>query len=74
MRFRDREDAVLTTNLDTVIINTDESLLVMLSRTNLPVRNGPHEVAAMRVTSESFPWPPPGKRLKRERKRRQLLK
>ena len=55
VQLRGKEDAVLTTNLDTVIINTDENLLVLLWRANLVVRNGPHDVAAIEVTAEGLP-------------------
>jgi hypothetical protein len=55
VQLRGKEDAILTTNLDTVIINTDENLLVLLWRANLVVRNGPHDVAAIEVTAEGLP-------------------
>jgi len=45
----------LTTNLDTVIINTDENLLFLIWRTHLVVRQGPHDVVAIRVTAEGIP-------------------
>lgn len=58
VQLRGREDAHLQTNLDTVIINTDENLLLMLWRTNLVLRNGPHDVVAIEVTAEGAPPPP----------------
>jgi hypothetical protein len=57
VQLRGRPDAHLETNLDTVIINTDENLLLMLWRTNLVLRNGPHDVAAIEVTCENAPRP-----------------
>jgi len=45
----------LTTNLDTVIINTDENLLFLIWRTHLVVKRGPHDVVAIRVTAEGVP-------------------
>lgn len=41
----------LTTNLDTVIINTDENLLFLIWRTHLVVRRGPHDVVAIQVSA-----------------------
>ena len=45
----------LTTNLDTVIINTDENLLFLIWRTHLVVRQGPQDVVAIQVSAESVP-------------------
>jgi hypothetical protein len=45
----------LATNLDTVIINTDENLLFLIWRTHLVVRRGPHDVVAIQVTAEGVP-------------------
>lgn len=47
----DREDELLSTNLDTVIINTDEKLLFMLWRANVVLKNGPHDVQSMQITA-----------------------
>ncbi|MBP86835.1 MAG: hypothetical protein CMJ64_08970 [Planctomycetaceae bacterium] len=58
VQLRGREDAHLQTNLDTVIINTDEDLLLMLWRTNLVLRHGPHDVVAIEVTAEGAPLLP----------------
>jgi len=57
VQLRGRGDAQLETNLDTVIINTDENLLLMLWRTNLVLRNGPHDVVAIEITAEGAPAP-----------------
>ena len=45
----------LTTNLDTVIINTDENLLFLIWRTHLVVRRGPQDVVAIQVSAEGVP-------------------
>lgn len=45
----------LTTNLDTVIINTDENLLFLIWRTHLVVKRGPHDVVAIQVSAEGVP-------------------
>lgn len=55
IQLRGREDVHLPTNLDTVIINTDENLLLMLWRTNLVLRSGPHDVVAIRVSTTNRP-------------------
>jgi hypothetical protein len=39
----------LSTNLDTVIVNTDEQLLLLLWRAYAPAGNGPHDVAEIQV-------------------------
>src|SRR5262249_23044503 len=44
-----KEDQTLRTQLDTVIINTDEKLLLLIWRANLAVRNGPHDVGAIKI-------------------------
>lgn len=45
----------LTTNLDTVIINTDENLVFLIWRTQLIVKRGPHDVVAIQVSAEGVP-------------------
>jgi hypothetical protein len=45
----------LTTNLDTVIINTYENVLFLLWRTHLEVRRGPQDVVAIQVSAEGVP-------------------
>lgn len=57
VQLQGREDELLETNLDTVIVNTDENLLLMLWRTNLVLRNGPHDVVAIEITAEGAPAP-----------------
>jgi hypothetical protein len=42
-------------NLDTIIINTDDDLLLMIWRGHLPVKNGPHDVVSIRVRHENLP-------------------
>ncbi|MCI0640692.1 MAG: DUF2169 domain-containing protein [Gemmataceae bacterium] len=46
------EDQLLRTQLDTVIINTDEKLLLLIWRAHLVVRNGPHDVRSIRISAE----------------------
>jgi hypothetical protein len=52
-----RRDALVTTNLDTVIINTDEDLLILVWRGYLPVRNGPQDVVAIQIKAEGVSAP-----------------
>jgi hypothetical protein len=47
----DAEDAELETKLDTVIVNTDDRQLLLLWRAQLPLRDGPHDVRAIEVSS-----------------------
>ena len=53
--LRGNKEHVLQTNLDTVIINTDENKVFLLWRSHLVVRNGPHDVVAIEVTAEGMP-------------------
>lgn len=50
MRYGKKAD--LRTNLDTVIINTDEMLVILIWRAFTPVPNGPHDVVAIRVEQD----------------------
>jgi hypothetical protein len=52
-----RRDALVQTKLDTVIVNTDEDLILLLWRGHLPVRNGPHDIVAIQVRAEGVPSP-----------------
>jgi hypothetical protein len=52
-----RPDALVKTNLDTVIINTDEDLLMLIWRGFLSVRNGPHDVVSIRIRAEGVSAP-----------------
>ena len=45
----------LTTNLETVIINTDDSLLFLIWRTHMLVRRGPQDVVAVQVSAGGVP-------------------
>jgi hypothetical protein len=47
-----RRDAQVATNLDTVIIDTDENILMLIWRGHLAVRNGPHDIVSIRIDSE----------------------
>jgi hypothetical protein len=47
----------LETKLDTVIINTDEKLLVLIWRAYTQLRSGPHDIVSIEVKSEGIPSP-----------------
>jgi hypothetical protein len=55
VQLKGRRDELLQTQLDTVIINLDENLLLLLWRAHLAVRNGPHDVAAIEISAENAP-------------------
>ena len=55
IELRGNQKHELQTNLDTVIINTDENLLFLIWRTYLTLRNGPHDVVSIEVFSDSIP-------------------
>ncbi|MBW2664002.1 MAG: DUF2169 domain-containing protein [Deltaproteobacteria bacterium] len=55
VELRGRKDYLLETRLDTVIINTDESLLFLIWRTNLVLRTGPQDVVSIEVRAEGVP-------------------
>ena len=44
----------LQSNLDTIIINSDENSLFIIWRANLLLRNGPQDVLSIEISSESF--------------------
>jgi hypothetical protein len=52
-----RQDAIVETNLDTVIINTDEDLLLLIWRGHLHVRNGPHDIVSIQIQAEGVSAP-----------------
>lgn len=52
VELRGGKTEVLQTNLDTVIINTDEMLVFLLWRNYVHVPNGPHDVVSIEVTTE----------------------
>jgi len=49
VQLKGRRDERVETNLDTVIINTDENLLMLVWRGYLPVKNGLQDVLAVRI-------------------------
>lgn len=53
VELRGGRTEILQTQLDTVIINLDENLLFLLWRAHMIVRNGPHDVVAIKVGSEA---------------------
>jgi len=52
VELRGGRTEVLHTNLDTVIINTDEMLVFLLWRNYMHVPNGPHDVVSIEVTTQ----------------------
>jgi hypothetical protein len=52
-----KRDVRVETNLDTVIINTDENLLLLIWRGYIPVRNGPHDVVSIQIRVEGVSAP-----------------
>jgi hypothetical protein len=48
-------DARVQTNLDTVIINTDENVVLLIWRGYLAVRNGPHDVVSIQIRADDVP-------------------
>jgi hypothetical protein len=52
-----RQDAHVPMFLDTVIINTDEDVLLLLWRGHLAVRNGPHDVVSIQIQAEGITAP-----------------
>ncbi len=49
VELRGNQHHELQTNLDTVIVNTDEDLVFLIWRTHIVLRNGPHDVVAIKV-------------------------
>ncbi len=52
-----RRDEQVPMSLDTVIINTDEDLVLLLWRGHLAVRNGPHDVVSVQIQAEGVTIP-----------------
>jgi hypothetical protein len=57
VRLVGRQDAQVPMFLDTVIINTDEDVLLLLWRGHLAVRNGPHDVVSIQIQAEGITAP-----------------
>lgn len=55
VELRGGRTEILQTNLDTVIINTDEMLVFLLWRNYMPLSNGPHDVVSIEVIAEKNP-------------------
>jgi hypothetical protein len=53
VKLTQRRDAEISMLLDTVIINTDKDLLLLLWRGNLALGNGPHDVVSIQIEGES---------------------
>ena len=52
-----KPDVSVPTNLDTIIINTDEHILLLLWRGHIALRNGPHDVASIQIQAEGVSVP-----------------
>jgi hypothetical protein len=52
---RSGDEVLLETNLDTVIVDTDEMKLILLWRSFCPIPDGPHDVTDYRITCENAP-------------------
>src|SRR5205085_5670440 len=50
--LRQGEDVEVTMPLDTLIVNTDDMLLVMLWRCHIALRRGPHDLTALEISAE----------------------
>jgi hypothetical protein len=50
-------DVLVETKLDTVIINMDEDILLLIWRGHLPVRNGPHDVVSIQIQAAGISAP-----------------
>jgi hypothetical protein len=48
-----RGEQVVGTRLDTVIINTDDGLLILIWRARVALKSGPHEVLSLSIRIES---------------------
>jgi hypothetical protein len=57
VELRGRQDHQMQTRLDTVIINTDENLLLLIWRANLVLRSGPQDVVSIEIQAEGVPEP-----------------
>lgn len=53
VEIRGRKKEILQTQLDTVIINTDENIVFLLWRSHMIVRNGPHDISSILIDTES---------------------
>ena len=49
VEIRDSEDRTLTTNLDTIVINLEESIVFFIWRAHAALRNGPQDVRSIKV-------------------------
>ena len=55
VEVRGRKREILETRLDTVIINTDDRLLVLIWRGNTVVTNSPHDLISVKVQADESP-------------------
>jgi hypothetical protein len=52
---RGKEDQDLETKLDTLIINTDDNLLLLIWRSNLVLKRGPEDVLGIEIKADGMP-------------------
>jgi hypothetical protein len=55
VQLKGGRDAIVQTNLDTVVINTDEDLVLLMWRGYLAVRNGSHDIVSIQVRTQGVP-------------------
>jgi len=55
VQLKGERDAIVQTTLDTIVINTDEDLLLLMWRGHLPVRNGPHDILSVQIRDQQIP-------------------
>jgi hypothetical protein len=55
VELRGGHNQQLQTRFDTVIINTDDMLLILIWRTNLGLKNGPEDVVSIEISGEGIP-------------------
>jgi hypothetical protein len=57
VRLTSGRDAIIQTDLDTVIINTDEDFVILIWRGYLPVTNGLHDIDSIQIQAEGVSAP-----------------
>jgi hypothetical protein len=53
-----RGDARVETQLDTVVVNTDEDMVYLTWRGHVALRNGPHDVKVIAIETPGLQWEP----------------
>ena len=54
VQLRGRKDVLVQTQLDTVIINSDEMSLFLIWRSHVVLRTGPHDVVGIEIRTEDI--------------------